>query len=252
MERSSLFTTTADDVRISLDLYRGPGRTAALIVCPGFFQSKDTPTFQRLADALAGECDVLCMDFRGHGQSSGLFTFSAREPEDLDAAVAWAQTRYERIGILGFSLGAATAVILASRRDTIRTVIAVSAPSAFEDIEFQFWTPEAIRTGLTGLEQGAGCRPGNPWMEKERPIACVPSLAPRPVLFIHGTKDATVFSRHSERLYQAARDPKRLLLIEGGGHAEELFRRHAQQFLPPVRSWIQDTLTAQGTPHVSA
>src|SRR3990167_4812350 len=107
MERSSLFTTTADGIRISLELYRGPGRAAALIVCPGFFQSKDTPTFRRLADILAVECDILCMDFRGHGQSSGLFTFSAREPEDLDAVVAWAQTRYERIGVLGFSLRAA-------------------------------------------------------------------------------------------------------------------------------------------------
>lgn len=243
MERSSVFTTTADGVRISLDLYQqAPGRAAVLIVCPGFFQSKDTPTFQRLAHAFSGDCDVLCMDFRGHGKSSGLFTFSAREPEDLDAAAGWAEARYERIGVLGFSLGAATAITLASRRDGIRTLIAVSAPSAFEDIEFKFWTPDAIRTGLAGLEPGAGCRPGSPWLDKPRPVDRIPFLAPKPVLLIHGTKDATVLPRHSERLYQAAREPKRLLLIEGGGHGEELFRRHAEQFLPPVRAWLQATL----------
>ena len=244
MGRSRHEVSTADGVRISFELYRETAGDALLIICPGFFQSKETPTFQRLAGALSGDCDVLCLDFRGHGRSSGLFTFSAREPTDLEAVLDWAQRRYARIGLIGFSLGAATAINVASHRPGIRTLIAVSAPTAFEKIEFRFWTPEAIRTGLRGMEPGAGVRPGNPLAKKERPIDRVKKIAPVPILFIHGTGDRTVLHRHSERLHRAAAEPKRFILIERGGHAEELFRDRPEQFLPPVREWLKATLLA--------
>ena len=41
---------------------------------------------------------------------------------------------------------------------------------------------------------------------------------PAPVLIVHGTGDMLVPHRFSEALYAAARDPKRLVLVEGGGH----------------------------------
>ena len=218
----------SDGVEISFDLYQKPGREHVVVVCPGFFQSKETPTFQRLAKTLVEWHDCILMDFRGHGDSGGLFAFSACESADLMAVLAWARQRYQRLGVIGFSLGAATAVNVMSRLPIARTLILVSAPSSFEEIEFQFWTPEAIRTGIGGLEPGTGCRPGNPWMKKEKPIENIERIAPLPVLLIHGTKDAIISHRHSERLYQAAQDPKRLLLIQEGGHAEELSRRNSE------------------------
>jgi fermentation-respiration switch protein FrsA (DUF1100 family) len=150
--------------------------------------------------------------------------------------------RYLRVGLLGFSLGAATAINVASRRAALRTLIAISTPSAFEDIEFRFWTPEAIRTGLRGLEPGAGVRPGNPWAKKARPLDTIRALPAVPILLMHGTNDQIVLCRHSERLYRAAGDPKRLVLIEDGGHAEELFRQTPERFLPPIREWLAATL----------
>lgn len=242
MERSEHQVSTADGVRISFDLSRGVGGDAVLVICPGFFQSKETPTFQRLAGALSVDCDVVCMDFRGHGRSSGGFTFSAREQQDLDAVLDWLGGRYARVGLLGFSLGGATAIHVASHRKGIRSLIVVSAPTAFEKIEFRFWTPQAVRTGLRGMEPGAGFWPGNPWAKKERPIDRIKNVSPVPVLLIHGTGDRTVLHRHSEQLHQAAGEPKRLILIEGGGHAEELFRQKPEQFLPPVQEWLRTTL----------
>ena len=235
--------STPDGVQIAFDLYREPERDAVVIICPGFFQSKETPTFQRLADALVISCDVVCMDFRGHGQSGGRFSFSASEHRDLNAVLEWVGQRYPNVGVLGFSLGAATAIHVASRSHAqLRTLITVSAPSVVEEIEFRFWTPEAIKTGLRGLEPGAGFQPGNPWLKKERPIDNIARVSPVPILLIHGTKDQTILHAHSERLYRAAHEPKRLILIEGGGHAEELFRRCPEQFLPPIQNWLEDTL----------
>ena len=230
---------TVDGVSVSLDGYGTGGHGTAVIICPGFFQSKDTATFQRMSRALADRCDVLAMDFRGHGKSSGLYTFSAREGADLEAVLAFARARYRRIGILGFSLGAAIAINTISRHpDQVQSLIVVSAPSTFEEIEFKWWTPEAMRTGMDGLEAGAGCRPGNPLLKKERPIEHVHELAPIPVLFVHGTRDVIVGAQHSHRLFAAASEPKRLEIIEGGSHAEALFRDDPQQFSDLVNGWF--------------
>ena len=75
MERTTQTLVTTDRVNVSVDLYQEGTHDAVIIICPGFFQSKDTTTFQHLSRALAKDDDVLPMDFRGHGRSSGLYTF---------------------------------------------------------------------------------------------------------------------------------------------------------------------------------
>ena len=51
----------------------------------------------------------------------------------------YAKSNYQKIGVVGFSLGAATSIITASREDLIDSLIAVSAPVEFEKIEYCFW-----------------------------------------------------------------------------------------------------------------
>jgi alpha-beta hydrolase superfamily lysophospholipase len=245
MDQDTHQVKAADGTDIVFDRFRGPIHDAAVILCPGFFQSRRTPTLQRLAGVLAQYCSVLSMDFRGHGDSGGTYTFSASEAQDLEAVYRWAQQRYEKVGLLGFSLGAATAINMAAKTSDVRTLVSVSAPSSFDEIEFKFWTVESLQTGLGSLEPGSGCRPGNPGLEKERPIDSIRALSKIPVFLVHGTKDTTILPSHSERLFQAAGEPKRLLLIEGGGHAEELFRCFPEEFLPPVQDWLRTTLMGE-------
>ncbi len=68
MERLTHHVLTSDGIQISCDLYQESEREVVVIICPGFFQSKDTATFQRLSLSLAEQFDVLAMDFRGHGR----------------------------------------------------------------------------------------------------------------------------------------------------------------------------------------
>jgi len=242
LRMTSCEVTSSDGVAVSID-HHDAGHGAAVIICPGFFQSKETATFQRMSRALAETHDVLAMDFRGHGRSGGLYTFSAREAADLEAVLRWAAGRYQRIGIVGFSMGGAIAInTLARQPAAARTLIAVSAPSSFEEIEFKFWTPEAMRTGLQGLEPGAGCRPGNPLLPKERPVDSLRSCQGLPMLFIHGTRDVIVGVQHSRRLYAAAAEPKQLEIIEGGSHGEALFRDEPERLTGPIRSWLAQHL----------
>jgi len=245
MEREVFTLSTHDGAEISVARYARGTRSSALIICPGFLQSKETLTFQRLSSALSSEYDVICLDFRGHGHSSGLYTFSAREPIDLEVVFAWAKRQYPKISLLGFSMGAAISLIAASHHpETLQSVIAVSAPTAFDEIRINWRTaPESMKTGMQGFEKGMGCRPGNLFLKKESPIERIPLISPTPVLLIHGTLDLTIPHTHSERLYAAAKEPKRLSIIQGGGHAEALFRNHPEEFLPLVRSWLVSTLT---------
>ncbi len=237
LRRTTHQVTTHDGVQIAFDLYQQPGRDTVLIICPGFFQSKNTLTFRRLATELARERDVLCLDFRGHGDSTGLYTFGAREDVDLEAVLQWAQAHYPRVVLLGFSLGAATALQVASQHGGVQGLIAISAP-ATEQIEFRWWTLEGLRTGLEGLESRAGCRPGNPWLPKPRPIDAIPRLASIPILLIHGTRDRIILPQHSERLYAQATGLTQLVFVEGGGHAEALYRRDPKRFLTMVETWL--------------
>jgi alpha-beta hydrolase superfamily lysophospholipase len=46
----------------------------------------------------------------------------------------------------------------------------------------------------------------------------VENLAPRPLLLVHGTADTILPSEASQDIYDRARQPKRLTLIEGAGH----------------------------------
>ena len=244
MDRVTHQVTTDDGIRISFDLYQKPGLDTVVIICPGFFQSKETPTFRRLSKQLAERLDVICMDFRGHGSSGGLYTFSAREDLDLKAVLQVARASYSRVGVIGFSMGAAIAVNTVANDPKVKSLILVSCPMAFEEIEFHFWTPPALATGLGGLEKGAGIRPGKVWLPKDRPLDHIASLSPRPILFIHGTNDEIVHLRHSQRLFESAKEPKRLHVVQKGGHAEELFRKDPEQFLKIVDAWLQETLLA--------
>jgi pimeloyl-ACP methyl ester carboxylesterase len=256
IERSSHRLRSSDGTMVAVDRCRQGQRDTALVICHGFFQSKATPTFQRLASALAHSYDVLSLDFRGHGGSSGAFTFSAREGAELQAVLAWAQPHYPRLVVMGFSLGAAVAIntlsgappgVDAGAPPGVCGLIAVSAPAVVEEIEFKFWTREGLHTGLTGLEPGAGCRPGNPFLKKRRPIDAIGQLRHLPVLFIHGTKDVIVGAAHSRRLFDAAQEPKCLRLVADGGHAEMLFREDPTGFIRLITDWLEDTLPSEAT-----
>ena len=55
------------------------------------------------------------------------------------------------------------------------------------------------------------------------PIDDVEHIAPRAVLFIHGTQDPTVNVSNSVKLYNAACEPKSLYLVKNAGHSGLLF-----------------------------
>ncbi|HBR15766.1 MAG TPA: hypothetical protein DD723_09570 [Candidatus Omnitrophica bacterium] len=222
------------------------GHANAVILAHGFFNNKDVYLFKKLSEDLSEFYDVVTFDFRGHGKSSGLFEWTSHEDQDLTEVIAYTKAQgYNRIGLLGFSLGAAVALIVASQNKDIHSVIAVSAPVDFWQIDYHFWEPEMLEDlklniGYKGI--GKGVRPGNPFLAKIRPLDVVAQISPTPVFFIHGSMDWLIKPRHSEKLFEQAGEPKRIKIIPDAGHAEKIYDTHPREFLTLCREWLDQTL----------
>ncbi|MDP2921382.1 MAG: alpha/beta fold hydrolase [Candidatus Omnitrophota bacterium] len=239
------FLMTEDGKRIAL-IHIKRGFSKVVIIAHGFYNNKDTVLFRGIADAFSKEYDVIIFDFRGHGKSSDVFTWTAHEQKDLRAIIAYAKVNhYEKIGVIGFSFGAAIALIEASFRKNIDSVIAVSTPADLGSIDYHFWEKEMwedlkLNFGIKG--RGKGVRPGNPSLEKIRPLDIVDKISPAPILFIHGEKDWLIKPRHSQRLFEKAKPPKSLTIIKDGGHAERMFDVFPDQFMKICLDRFRETL----------
>ncbi len=236
---------TKDNHRIEA-VHHEQGFKKAVILAHGFFNAKDAYLFCEIAKALAVHYDVVAFDFRGHGKSSGLFTWTSKECADLQAVVTYVKScGYDSIGLIGFSLGAAISLIEAAQNPDIKTVIAVSAPYDFWKIDYHFWRPgmlDDLKLNLGYKAKGKGVRPSHPWGAKVAPIDIVERLSPKPVLFIHGQEDWLINPRHSRELYNKAKEPKKLVILEGVGHAETMFDQKPDAFMQPCLDWLADTL----------
>ena len=59
------------------------------------------------------------------------------------------------------------------------------------------------------------------WDEPESPEDVVGKISPVPLVIVHGRNDHLFSEDHAHRLYAAAGEPKRLLLGDNFGHAED-------------------------------
>ena len=250
--RSHGTLVTSDKEQISYCLYC-QGHASVIVVVHGFYNSKEAVLLQELAAHLSPFHDVFMFDFRGHGKSSGLFHWMSKEERDLDAALDFVQARYARVAVIAFSLGASICINALSRqRAGIASLVAVSPPSEFRKIDYHVWAlslkDDVAYTLFTRDGRvGKGFRPGPFWLKKKRPIDSVRHLTV-PVLYIHGDKDWVVRPWHSQALFEKTRTHKRLVMIEGGPHAEYLLKNHAEQFLSEVNAWLEETFdTTRGT-----
>lgn len=238
------YVVASDGHKVFYDHYTN-GHEKALIIAHGFFNSKQAVLLQELAVSLNDEYDVLVFDFRGHGQSRGWFHWTTKEYLDLLAVVEFAGAHYRKIGVIGFSLGAATSIIAASKTTRIDSIVAISAPTELGKIEYRFWKFDIKNDLLYTLfgrgRHGKGVRWGPFWQKKEKPIDLVKSIK-TPVFYIHGDEDWVVDHWHSRRLYDQTTAVKRLSIIKKGPHAEYLLKDGRDQVQGMIREWFRETL----------
>lgn len=236
---------TDDGVRIEAHHDPGPDRLA-VVVAHGLTGSWRRPAVRRAARALTRVGGVVSFDFRGHGRSGGRSTVGDREVHDLAAAVEWARKLgYQRVAIVGFSMGAAVALRYAARCEgALAAVVAVSGPS-----RWYYRDTLAMRRVHWMIEKRLGRLTGRVWRRTriaasgwqpvpEPPDVAAARVAPTPLLVVHGDADALFPVDHGQALYDAAREPKHLWIERGFGHAENAA---PPELLDRIGDWLLET-----------
>jgi hypothetical protein len=148
---------------------------------------------------------VLAVDYRGFGKSTDIAPTEALAYEDAEASwdylakLAPGRQRF----IVGHSLGGAIATELARRRPEASGLVLEATFTSVRDMISQSkW----------------GFLPVGLILNQEFNTLEKISEVKMPVLVTHGTRDSIVPFEMGERLYQAARSPKRFIRVEGAGH----------------------------------
>ncbi|MFN8500259.1 MAG: alpha/beta fold hydrolase, partial [Anaerolineae bacterium] len=204
---------------------RDPACAAAVVICPGRAGSLDSDLPYAVPLCAAGY-GVLIFDWRAHGRSDGrTVTLGYRERDDLRAALDWLSSRgVERIGLLGLSMGAATAIGVAADDSRIAAVVADSAFAQVETVIVGGLRERYVRNRLARplawlVLLGIGWQAGGA-VSGADPLRIVGRVAPRPLLLIHGARDPYVPMDSMFQLYRAASAPKELWVVPEAGHRE--------------------------------
>lgn len=162
---------------------------------------------------------VLALDYRGYGRSQGEADIDAVH-QDAQAALDWlAAHEAGPLIVYGQSLGGSVALRLVAaqtaRRDCIAAVVAESAFSGYRRIAReklgQAWLTWPLQWPLSFLVS-----------DRYSAIDVVDRISPIPLLLIHGQRDPIVDAHHSQRLFDAAREPKTLWLLPEGRHIDAM------------------------------
>lgn len=143
--------------------------------------------------------NVLAVDYRGFGHSSSRLPSEDSVYEDASAAWNWLDARVPDRGrriLYGHSLGGPVAAEVALRDGGAAVLV---LESAFTSVTEMTVLGRLVTQRLDLLD-------------KLRQLDL-------PVVIVHGTEDTVVPPAMARQLYDAARGPKRLVLVEGAGHS---------------------------------
>lgn len=190
---------------------------------------------------------VLMFDLRNHGQSAsgGPVTFGLQESNDLLGALDYLATRedvdQERIGVVGFSIGANAMLFSLPHSDRIAAGVAVqpTSPGPFaaryaRDLLGPLGAPVLALVGL--VYQQAGHLP----LAAIEPVMAAGGSGETPILYIQGTGDR--WGSVSNVAQMAAKSPKSVDPLFVETHHRYGGYRHAVQHPETLRAFFAEHL----------
>jgi uncharacterized protein len=171
--------------------------------------------------------NVLLFDFRGRGDSDqGPFSLAFYEMADLEAAIDYVFGRMPdaRLGVVGYSMGAAVALSVAARDERVAAVVADSSFATIRGVIQHAYSRYRMPVRpMLGLASRVNRLRYGYAFDAVEPINAVAAIAPRPLLLIHGAEDSLIPVAHSEALYAAAGEPKELWVVPQSDHCGAYF-----------------------------
>ncbi|MBI5473905.1 MAG: alpha/beta fold hydrolase [Ignavibacteriae bacterium] len=168
--------------------------------------------------------NVFLYDSRRHGESGGKFcTYGYHEKFDAQLVIDYLLTRADlfvgKIGVFGWSMGAAVALQLAAIDSRVSAVVAESGFASLRTV-FDDYQKRIIKLPWHYLRNIVIKR--SEFLASFRANDVSPMKAVRqihiPIFLLHGTEDGLINYDYSERVYKAANHPKEFWLIPGAKH----------------------------------
>lgn len=196
---------------------------ATVVLLHGISTCKETQLERAKILADAGYASLL-LDLRAHGQSEGEYcTFGYREKHDLRAVADTLARLFPQrpMAIWGASLGGAVALQAMAVEPRYQFGIVESTFDEFEKVAVEYGADWLFGLRSQWLTDRVLRKSGQ--IAHFEPSAVKPVLAAaqidRPVLFIHGDKDARIPMWFGQRNFEACASPeKRWYKVQGAGH----------------------------------
>lgn len=165
---------------------------------------------------------VFMYDFRNSGESEKSYTtIGAKERTDLMSAIQYVKETkgIHNIALIGWSMGAATSIIVGSESDDVKAVI---ADSPFADLEeytkknFTYWTglPNPIGKYMIDIAENVFLDLD---LKEVKPYVAAKAYKDKGLMLIHSKKDGAISYKESEQIYHNAPNAE-LWITKKGGH----------------------------------
>ncbi|MBI4526717.1 MAG: alpha/beta fold hydrolase [Deltaproteobacteria bacterium] len=159
---------------------------------------------------LQEDCNLLLFDFRYLGESEGSYsTAGAKEIDDLLAAIRFLKNRgVKEVGVWGFSMGGAVALMAIGKAPEIRAVVSDSSYASLAQMALQLFRIPLLNYPMAYLVRfwaylflGIDLKDVSPAQSARN--------ATIPILLIHSSADAVIPFSHAKSLQEAmAKNPR--------------------------------------------
>lgn len=237
-----------EDLRLRGRVYRpaADGTYPAAAICHGYIG--DTKNMDIAEDLAMNGVVALVFYYRGAWGSGGTFSLTGLAPSAKDA-VDWLRRQHyvdpDRVGLVGHSLGAVPVAQRLSVDDRLRAGVFIApagdlASLATGDSAEMFILNYIVQAegklvGLTeeGLRADLGIL-----LREQNPIKLIGSVR-APVMIVVGSGDEVIPPDSCRRLYDAANEPKKFVLIKGADHD---FTAHRAPLTAEILGWLREHL----------
>lgn len=236
---------TQDGVRVVFTHWRRPS-PELVILAPGFWRERRDREILFLANHLFRRgYDVAALDFRGHGDSGGAYTFGASEGWDVRAVaqeLAGPGRDYARFAAVGLSMGGSILAEELARSPLLpcRALAMISSPADIFALRPKPWKRDAARqVRLRQAFRVPRIAARNLFAPKPRALDAISRIT-APKLIVTSEGDWLVDPSQGRLLAQAAAPPvDHVHLTQPGSlHADALLRFVPLRLLRMLDGWL--------------
>ena len=250
-ERLSFTGTSGEETAAILSKPHNPnGKGVILLHC--FLCTKHHRIIRAMSDSLLERgFTTFRFDFYGNGESGGRIeesTYSKMIAQVKDS-VSFLENRggAEWVGVAGHSMGAMLALLSAHEDPRIGSVAFIAGSSQAARVREVFPEESIMQAEEQGESHafvyGRDIRLKREFLlDIERyNVGHAIAMLGRPILIVHGTKDEVIPPFHARQLYNWAREPKSIEMINGANH---LFKEesHLRALKETVGDWFSRNL----------